>query len=155
VLVKTTSSGERIAVAQETGVRDEIARDSALRTLMPFLILVPILLLIVADLVRKMFRPIASLSAKLTSAPNKSYIPLRTAIFLPKCARSWWRSTVCLPALTSQWKLSAGLSRMRRMSFDPRLTALSLQAERLDQADMSDLARERLTVIAPRHRAWP
>lgn len=71
VLVKTTALGERIAVAQETGVRDEIARDSALRTLMPFLILVPILLLIVANLVRKMFRPIATLSTKSISDQNK------------------------------------------------------------------------------------
>ena len=36
VLVRTKPTGERIAVAQETGVRDEIARDSALRSLMPF-----------------------------------------------------------------------------------------------------------------------
>jgi hypothetical protein len=61
VLVKTTAAGERIAVAQEAGFRNEIARDGALRTVMPFLILVPVLLLIVADLVRKMFRPIAAL----------------------------------------------------------------------------------------------
>ncbi|MEO6985817.1 MAG: two-component sensor histidine kinase, partial [Paralcaligenes sp.] len=65
VLVKTTASGERIAVAQETGVRDEIARNSALRTVMPFLILVPILLLIVANLVRKMFRPITAISMEI------------------------------------------------------------------------------------------
>lgn len=37
VLVKTLASQQRIAVAQETAVRDEIARDSGLRTLMPFL----------------------------------------------------------------------------------------------------------------------
>ena len=35
VLVKTTTAGERIAVAQESGFRNEIARDSALRTVMP------------------------------------------------------------------------------------------------------------------------
>ena len=62
VLVKTTAIGERIAVAQESGFRNEIARDGALRTVMPFLILMPVLLLIVADLVRKMFLPIAALS---------------------------------------------------------------------------------------------
>ena len=56
---------ERIVVAQETGFRDEIARDGALRTVLPFLILVPILLLIVADLVRKMFMPIAVLSEEI------------------------------------------------------------------------------------------
>jgi two-component system OmpR family sensor kinase len=76
ILVKTTALGERIAVAQETGVRDEIARDSALRTLMPFLILVPILLLIVADLVRKMFRPIAALSKEIDERSEQALHPV-------------------------------------------------------------------------------
>ncbi|MGT2492186.1 hypothetical protein ACU4GD_20815 [Cupriavidus basilensis] len=33
-IVRTLSSGERIVVAQETGIRDEIARDGALRTIL-------------------------------------------------------------------------------------------------------------------------
>jgi two-component system OmpR family sensor kinase len=52
VLVRTTATGEQIAVAQETGFRNQIARGSALRTVMPFLVLVPILLVIIPDLVR-------------------------------------------------------------------------------------------------------
>ncbi|RXS40675.1 two-component sensor histidine kinase, partial [Streptococcus pyogenes] len=62
VWVRTLANGQRIAVAQETAVRDETARDSALRTLMPFLILVPILLLAVAHVLRKMFAPIKRLA---------------------------------------------------------------------------------------------
>ena len=65
VLVRTTSAGERIAVAQEADVRDKEARESAWRSLLPFLILFPVLLLVVADLVRKLFRPIATLSAEI------------------------------------------------------------------------------------------
>lgn len=61
VLVRTTSRGERIAVAQETGIRDRDARESAQRSLLPFLILFPVLLIVVGDLVRKLFRPIALL----------------------------------------------------------------------------------------------
>jgi two-component system OmpR family sensor kinase len=53
VLVKTTLDGKRIAVSQEASFRNEIARDGALRTVTPFLILVPVLLLVVADLIRK------------------------------------------------------------------------------------------------------
>lgn len=45
VWVRTLADGQRIAVAQETAVRNETARNSALHTVMPFLILVPILLL--------------------------------------------------------------------------------------------------------------
>lgn len=62
VWVRTLDNGQRIAVAQETAVRDETARDSAIRTLMPFLILAPILLLAVADVLRKMFAPIKRLA---------------------------------------------------------------------------------------------
>ena len=76
VLVKTTASGERIAVAQESGFRNEIARDGALRTVMPFLILVPVLLLIVADLVRKMFRPIAALSREIDQRAEQELHPV-------------------------------------------------------------------------------
>lgn len=76
VLVKTTAAGERIAVAQESGFRNEIARNGALRTVMPFLILVPLLLLIVADLVRKMFRPIASLSKEIDQRAERELHPV-------------------------------------------------------------------------------
>jgi two-component system OmpR family sensor kinase len=79
VLVKTTATGERIAVAQETGVRDEIARASALRTLTPLLILGPVLLLIVADLVRKMFRPIGVLSAEIDERAEQELHPVEAS----------------------------------------------------------------------------
>jgi two-component system OmpR family sensor kinase len=76
VLVKTTAAGERLAVAQESGFRNEIARDGALRTVMPFLILVPVLLLIVADLVRKMFQPIAALSKEIDQRAEQELHPV-------------------------------------------------------------------------------
>ncbi|KKL58040.1 hypothetical protein LCGC14_2229360, partial [marine sediment metagenome] len=57
IYVKTLKSGTRVAVGQEVAVRDEIARDGALRTLLPFLILMPILLLLARDIIKKMFRP--------------------------------------------------------------------------------------------------
>jgi len=147
VLVKTTSSGERIAVAQETGARDEIARDSALRTLMPFLILVPILLLIVADLVRKMFRPIASLSAEIDQRAEQALHPIEER-HLPAEVRPF---VVAINRLLV--RVDQSMEAQRRFVADAAhelrspLTALSLQAERLAQTDMSDLARERLTAL--------
>ena len=147
VLVKTTSGRERIAVAQETGVRDEIARDSALRTLMPFLILVPILLLIVADLVRKMFRPIASLSVEIDQRAEQELHPVEVSHF-PVEVRPF---AVAINRLLARVALS--METQRRFVADAAhelrspLTALSLQAERLAQADMSDLARERLATL--------
>jgi two-component system OmpR family sensor kinase len=75
VWVKTLESGKRIAVAQETEMRNEIARSSAFRTLMPFLILLPILLLVVADLVRNMLSPIAALSSEIDERCEQALHP--------------------------------------------------------------------------------
>jgi len=147
VLVKTTAGGERIAVAQETGVRDEIARDSALRTLMPFLILVPILLLIVADLVRKMFRPIAALSAEIDGRDEHALHAVREER-LPIEVRPF---AVAINRLLA--RVDQSMAGQRRFVADAAhelrspLTALSLQAGRLGEAEMSAQARERLGTL--------
>lgn len=147
VLVKTTAAGERIAVAQESGFRNEIARDSALRTVMPFLILVPVLLLIVADLVRKMFRPIAVLSKEIDQRSEQELHPIEDS-HIPAEARQF---VVAINRLLA--RVSQSMDSQRRFVSDAAhelrspLTALSLQAERLAEAEMSSQARERLAVL--------
>ncbi|TDK62775.1 ATP-binding protein [Sapientia aquatica] len=147
VLVKTTAAGERIAVAQESGFRNEIARDGALRTVMPFLILVPVLLLIVADLVRKMFRPIAALSKEIDQRAEQELHPIDDH-HLPVEIRPF---AVAINRLLV--RVSQSMESQRRFVADAAhelrspLTALSLQAERLADAEMSGLAHERLTVL--------
>lgn len=147
VLVKTTAAGERIVVAQETGFRNEIARDGALRTVMPFLILVPVLLLIVADLVRKMFRPIAALSKEIDLRAEQELHPVEDR-HLPVEVRPF---AVAINRLLA--RVGQSMDSQRRFVADAAhelrspLTALSLQAERLAEAEMSDLARERLTML--------
>lgn len=147
VLVKATASGERIAVAQESGFRNEIARDGALRTVMPFLILVPVLLLIVADLVRKMFRPIAALSKEIDQRADQALHPVEDS-HLPVEVRPF---AVAINRLLA--RVGQSMESQRRFVADAAhelrspLTALSLQAERLAEVEMSSLARERLTVL--------
>jgi two-component system OmpR family sensor kinase len=147
ILVKTIASGERIAVAQETGVRDEIARDTALRTLMPFLVLVPILLLVVARLVRAMFRPIYLLSAEIDQRAEQKLHPLPDT-HLPAELRPF---VVAINRLLA--KVAQSMEAQQRFVADAAhelrspLTALSLQAERLSHAGMSDPARARLAVL--------
>jgi two-component system OmpR family sensor kinase len=147
VLVKTTALDERIAVAQETGVRDEIARDSALRTLMPFLILVPILLLIVADLVRKMFRPIAVLSTEIDQRSEQELHPV-AADHLPIEVRPF---VVAINRLLT--RVNHAMDAQRRFVADAAhelrspLTAMSLQAERLADTQMPEQARQRLATL--------
>ncbi|MDB5984332.1 MAG: ATP-binding region, ATPase-like:Histidine kinase, region:Histidine kinase N-terminal [Pseudomonas sp.] len=147
VLVKTMAGGERIALAQETSVRDEIARDSALRTVMPLLILVPILLLVVADLVRKLFRPIAALSLEIDQRAEQELHPLKDS-HLPIEVRPF---VVAINRLLN--RVAQSMETQRRFVADAAhelrspLTALSLQAERLAAADMSEQASERLMVL--------
>jgi len=147
VLVRTTASGERIAAAQESGFRNEIARNGALRTVMPFLVLVPILLLIVADLVRKMFRPIATLSKEIDQRDERELHPIQDRD-LPTEVRPFAVAinrllARVLQAMESQRRFVADAAHELRSP----LTALSLQAERLAGAEMSETARERLLLL--------
>ncbi len=64
VLVQSESDGRRIAVAQSTILRDETARDAALRTLIPLAALIPCLMIMVALVIRLTFRPLSVLSAR-------------------------------------------------------------------------------------------
>lgn len=147
VLVKTTARAQRIAVAQDTDARDEIARDSALHTLLPLLVLVPVLLLVVADLVRKMFRPIAALSMEIDQRTEQALHPVQEA-HLPIEVRPF---VVAINRLLA--RVAESMEVQRRFVADAAhelrspLTAMSLQAERLADSDMSAAARERLATL--------
>lgn len=147
LLVKTLTSGERIAVAQETSFRDEIARDSAIRTVMPLLILVPILLLVAADLIRRMLRPITTLAAEIDRRGeqdlhpfNAEPVPAELRPFVVAINRLLGRVG---QAMNAQKRFIADAAHELRSP----MTALSLQAERLADAEMSDNARQRLSTL--------
>ena len=147
VLVKTTALAERIAVAQDTDVRDEIARDSALRTLLPLLVLVPVLLLLVASLVRKLFQPMAALSVEIDQRAEQALHPVQET-HLPVEVRPF---VVAINRLLA--RVGQSMDTQRRFVADAAhelrspLTAMSLQAERLADAPMSALASERLATL--------
>ncbi|MEB0045529.1 MULTISPECIES: ATP-binding protein [unclassified Pseudomonas] len=147
VLVKTTANGKRIVIAQETGARDKEARESAWRSLLPFLILFPVLLLVVGDLVRKLFRPIATLSAEIDQRAEQALHPIDEN-HLPAEVRPF---VVAINRLLT--RVGQSMDTQRRFVADAAhelrspLTALSLQAERLAAADMSPPARERLVQL--------
>lgn len=148
VLVKTTARGERIVVAQETGVRDKEARESAWRSLLPFLILFPVLLLVVGDLVRKMFRPIATLSADIDRRDEQALHPVDES-HVPSEIRPF---VVAINRLLG--RVAQSVDNQRRFVADAAhelrspMTALSLQAERLAATEMPAAARERLLPLS-------
>ncbi|WP_075790628.1 ATP-binding protein [Massilia putida] len=73
---RTIDSEHGLAVAQRTSARDEIARDSALRTLVPFLIVIPILVLLTAILVRVLLEKVGEVAHQVDQKGNGDFEPL-------------------------------------------------------------------------------
>ncbi|WP_455921085.1 ATP-binding protein [Pseudomonas putida] len=147
VLVRTLADGQRIVVAQETGGRDRDAHESAWRGVLPFLILFPVLLIVVADLVRKMFRPIATLAAEVEQRDEGQLHPIDEG-HLPVEIRAFGVAINGLLARVAQ-----AMEQQQRFVADAAhelrspLTALSLQGERLAATPLSDEARARLLTL--------
>ncbi len=148
VFVKTNAKGVRVAVGQQTTVRDAAARASALRTLMPILLLVPALVLLVGVLLRQMFKPFKALADELERRTEADLGPLNHAA-LPS---EVWPFVVAINALLV--RMAHSLAVQRRFIADAAhelrspLTAMSLQAERLDAASMPGEARIRLNALS-------
>ncbi len=148
VFVRTNSKGVRVAVAQQTAVRDAAARANAWRTVMPLLFLGPVLVLLVMLLVRAMFQPLQTLAAQLGA---------RRAHEVGELDRAALPSEVW-PFVTEINKLIArtvrALAQQRRFIADAAhelrspMTAMSLQAERLAASEMPGEARERLGTLS-------
>ncbi len=148
VFVKTNAKGVRVAVAQQTTVRDAAARASALRTLMPILLLVPALVLLVGVLLRQMFKPFKTLADELGRRTEADLGPIDHA-GLPS---EVWPFVVAINALLV--RIGRSLAVQRRFIADAAhelrspLTAMSLQAERLGAANMPGEARIRLNALS-------
>ncbi|MDY7565766.1 ATP-binding protein [Pseudomonas sp. RTC3] len=148
VLVRTMVGGERIVVAQEADVREKEARKSAWRSLLPFLILFPVLLLVVSDLVRKLFRPIATLSDEIDQRDEQALHPIDDN-HLPTEIRPF---VVAINRLLT--RVAQSMEAQRRFIADAAhelrspMTALSLQAERLSAIEMSAAAYERFLPLS-------
>ncbi|MGM9490895.1 ATP-binding protein [Ideonella sp. YS5] len=144
VLVLRQADGRRLAVAQETDLRDEIARDSALHAVAPILVLVPVLLWLVSRLIRQMFEPIAAVADEINRRGEADLHPI-AADPLPIEVRPF---ATAINRLLG--RVGRSMQAQRRFVADAAhelrspLTAVSLQAGRLGEADMSEQARERL-----------
>lgn len=145
VLIQTVPDGGRIAVSQETTVRNEIARDSALRTVLPMLIMVPILLLLVGTLVRRLLKPVTLLAGEIDARSEQELHPIQHE-HVPTEIRPF---VIAINRLLQ--RVADSMETQRRFVADAShelrspMAALSLQAEMLSNVDMPDEARKRLS----------
>ena len=147
VYVHRLRDGSRIAVSQETRIRDQIARQSALYATLPLLLLVPVLLAVMLMLIRLMLRPLAELSRTVDARQEHDLKPLPKTD-LPTELQPFVNAINGLlgrtgAAMESQRRFVAVAAHELRSP----LAALSLQAERLHAAPMSSEATERLETL--------
>ncbi|MDE2201602.1 MAG: two-component sensor histidine kinase [Burkholderiaceae bacterium] len=79
VYIRTLDNEYGLAVTQRTSARDEIARDSALRTLIPLLALLPVLVVLVGVLIRILLRKVLELSAEVDKRGNSDLTSISAA----------------------------------------------------------------------------
>jgi two-component system, OmpR family, sensor kinase len=147
VLLRTRPDGTRFAVAQRTSVRDEIASDMAFRTVLPIAALIPCLLLVTAIVIGRSLRPMVRLADDLDDRRADVMAPLPAAQ-MPSELHPFIAS---INGLLQRVRLL--MDQQRRFVADAAhelrtpITALSLQAENLDTADLPAGARDRLAAL--------
>jgi two-component system OmpR family sensor kinase len=148
VLLRTRPDGSRFAVAQRTAIRDEIARNMALRTLLPIAALIPCLLLVTALVIARSLRPMVRLAEDLDARRADDMTPLP----LSGTPSELHPFITSINGLLERMKLM--MDQQRRFVADAAhelrtpITALSLQAENLAPVDLPAEARERLAALS-------
>jgi signal transduction histidine kinase len=146
-LVTQSAGGQRFAVAQRMTVRDEVARDSALLTLLPLLVLVPVLLMIVGLVLRRAFAPMRVMSREVDQldgnqlvALDERHVPLETLPLVQAVNRLMRRLAL---ALDQQRRLVSDAAHELRTP----VATLIVQADNVQHVDLSPTARARMAAL--------
>jgi two-component system OmpR family sensor kinase len=144
VFVRALADGGQLVVAQATDVRDELALNSALRTLVPLLLLIPVLAWLASRVIARRLAPVRTLAHdldaqaadRLETLPDAG-IPEEIASFVHAINRLLER----VNRLTSEQRrfIAEAAHELRTP-----LAALSLQAQNVEGARSLDEARGRL-----------
>ena len=147
VFVRDGKNGLRTVVSQPTDVRDEIAINSAVRTLIPLLLLLPILVWLIAYIVRNELAPIMRLSRSLDEQPAErpraitdNDLPLEIIPFVHAINRLLERVN---KLMLQQRRFIADAAHELRSP----LTALSLQSQNLKSAGTIEAVRDRIVPL--------
>ena len=142
--VVTLQPGRKVAIGQQTAGRDEVARDGALRTVVPLFVLLPILLALIGVVIRGMLRPVARLGAEVDARSEHDLRPL-SAAGIPREIQPFVESinrllTRLNLAMESQKRFIADAAHELRTP----MTALVVQADNLQQLVAGASGAERL-----------
>jgi two-component system OmpR family sensor kinase len=148
VLVRTRADGSRVAIAQPTAARDEIARDSAVQAVLPFFALIPCLMLLTTVVIHYSFRPVTRLAKQLDDGKQSHHpqqlksddIPTELQPFINSINRLLERIAVMFD---HQRRFIAHAAHELRTP----ITALAVQAENLKRSELPEDARNRLIVL--------
>jgi two-component system OmpR family sensor kinase len=144
VFVRAARNDAKLVVAQSTDSRDEIALNSALRTLIPLLLLVPLLAGLMTQIVRRELTPLRRLVERLDRQKAARLLPLPEQDLPDEVApfvQAINRLLVRIDKLVSeQRRFIADAAHELRTP----LAALSLQAQNLNRAESAEALRERL-----------
>jgi two-component system OmpR family sensor kinase len=147
VFMRELPGGERIVVAQATDLRDEIALDSALFTLVPLLLVLPVLILLTTGIIRGELARVRQLADTLDrQSPERpqplseTKVPDEVGAFVHAINRLFARIN---HLMGEQRRFIADAAHELRSP----LTALSIQAENLEKAPTVQAMRERIVPL--------
>jgi two-component system OmpR family sensor kinase len=147
ILIQTRPDGGRVLIGQPVSIRNKIARDSALHTVVPLIALIPFLMLVVATVVRRTIRPVSQLAAQLDTREidDLATLPLGGT------------PSELHPFITSinhlLERVQTLIDQQRRFIADAAhelrtpITAMSLQVENLSHVELPPDSRGRLSVL--------
>src|SRR5580693_7992923 len=132
IVISTDEKGQRIAVGQQTALRNEVANTSAMRAVAPLLGLIILLPVVIGATLRRMLKPLKAVADDLKRRSDFNWKEIPEAQ-LPTEIRPFVAAIRRLLA-----RVAASVAEQRRFLADAAhelrspLTALSLQAERLE-----------------------
>lgn len=145
IFVRSLASGERLIISQRTDIRNEIANASAWRTVFPFIVLIPALLILLNVVIRQMLKPVIRLSAELDARGDTDLSPLNDHD-VPSEITSFTSSINALlrrvqKSMDTQKRFVADAAHELRSP----LTALSLQVDNIRKTTLPEPAQARIT----------
>lgn len=147
ILVQTRPDDSRVAIGQRSEYREEIARGSAVRTVLPVVVLFPCLMMLVIAVIRTSFGPVSRLAATMDNKRSDHLqklptdgMPAELLPFIESINRLLDRIGIMFER---QHRFIADAAHELRTP----ITALSLQIENLEHGDLPDETRARIETL--------